>query len=81
MYITAINRGFVVMTELFNYTVEAVFSSEVVDINFKGQSVTVAMPREILLYDKRALKAWIEKNVVLLVERVSVDVDLKEGVS
>jgi hypothetical protein len=81
MYITAINRGFVVMTELFNYTVEAVFSSEVVEINFKGQSVTVAMPREILLYDNRALKAWIEKNVVLLVERVSVDVDLKEGVS
>lgn len=66
MYIVSIDRGFVVMTELFGYAVEAVFVSEVVDIQFNGLSITVPVPREILLYDRGSFGDWIENQVVLM---------------
>jgi hypothetical protein len=64
MYIQAINRGFVVMTSQFNYVVEAMFISDVVDIYFKGEVVTFASPREILLHDDLALLSWIKQRVI-----------------
>lgn len=64
MLIQAIDRGFVVMTNQFNYVVEAVFVSDVVEIFFKGGSVTFAAPREILLHDDMALFRWVRQRVI-----------------
>ena len=64
MFIQAIDRGFVVMTSQFNYVVEAVFVSDVVNIFFKGEVVTFAAPREILLNDAMSLSLWVNQRVM-----------------
>ena len=64
MFIQAIDRGFVVMTSQFNYVVEAVFVSDAVEIFFKGDVLTFATPREILLNDEMALFIWIQQRVI-----------------
>ena len=64
MFIQAIDRGFVVMTSQFNYVVEAVFVSDVVNIFFKGDVVTFAAPREILLNDAMSLSLWVNQRVM-----------------
>jgi len=64
MYVQAINRGFVVMTEAFDYVVEAVFVSDIVYLFFKEDVATFAAPREILLSDVVSLSLWIKQRVI-----------------
>ncbi|BBP46329.1 hypothetical protein THMIRHAS_17020 [Thiosulfatimonas sediminis] len=67
MFVQAVDRGFVVMFELFGYLVEAVFNGDLVEVSYQQESSVIPLQREIRLNDGVSLQAWLEAEALEIV--------------